>query len=154
MVYTRIYTSLSSKTKHRRPHVKTFNLSWRRNGECSLTASLVKLKFPSRFAWSSVACWSSQWLFLVPLIGGIGTILSPNWQYISGIYKWYILPIGGLYGTYHLLREPETTIDREFQHTRMLCGYNYPDKKGDKKSGYIDIFAMSLTTEKRPKGSG
>ena len=29
--------------------------------------------------------------FLVPLIG---------------IYKWYILPIGGLYGTYHLLREP------------------------------------------------
>ena len=25
-------------------------------------------------------------------------------------YKWYILPIGGLYGTYHLLREPETTI--------------------------------------------
>ena len=22
------------------------------------------------------------------------------------VYKWYILPIGGLYGTYHLLREP------------------------------------------------
>ena len=32
---------------------------------------------------------------------------------ISGIYiyKWYILPIGGLYATYHLLGEPETTID-------------------------------------------
>ena len=27
------------------------------------------------------------------------------------VYKWYILPIGGLYVTYHLLREPETTID-------------------------------------------
>ena len=27
------------------------------------------------------------------------------------VYKWYILPIGGLYGTYHLLREPETTIE-------------------------------------------
>ena len=30
-------------------------------------------------------------------------------------YKWYIsgiyLPIGGLYATYHLLREPETTIE-------------------------------------------
>ncbi len=26
-------------------------------------------------------------------------------------YKWYILPIGGLYATYHLLGEPETTID-------------------------------------------
>ena len=27
------------------------------------------------------------------------------------VYKWYILPIGGLYTTYHLLGEPETTID-------------------------------------------
>ena len=27
------------------------------------------------------------------------------------VYKWYILPIGGLYATYHLLGEPETTID-------------------------------------------
>ena len=27
------------------------------------------------------------------------------------VYKWYILPIGGLCITYHLLREPETAID-------------------------------------------
>ena len=27
------------------------------------------------------------------------------------VYKWYILPIGGLYATYHLLGERETTID-------------------------------------------
>ena len=27
------------------------------------------------------------------------------------VYKWYILPIGGLYATYHLLREPKTTIE-------------------------------------------
>ena len=27
------------------------------------------------------------------------------------VYKWYILPIGGLYATYHLLGEPKTTID-------------------------------------------
>ena len=27
------------------------------------------------------------------------------------VYKWYILPIGGLYATYHLVGEPETTID-------------------------------------------
>ena len=27
------------------------------------------------------------------------------------VYKWYILPIGGLYATYHLLGEPETTIE-------------------------------------------
>ena len=28
------------------------------------------------------------------------------------VYKWYILPIGGLYATYHLLGEPGTTIER------------------------------------------
>ena len=28
------------------------------------------------------------------------------------LYKWYILPIGGLYATYHLLGESETTIER------------------------------------------
>ena len=27
------------------------------------------------------------------------------------LYKWYILPIGGLYATYHLLWEPKTTIE-------------------------------------------
>ena len=51
------------------------------------------------------------------------------------VYKWYILPIGGLYATYHLLREPETTIDfspfsklppentfaSAFQDARVLC---------------------------------
>ena len=36
-----------------------------------------------------------QWLFLVPVKGGR-----------------YMLPSGGLYATYHLLREPNTTIDR------------------------------------------
>ena len=28
------------------------------------------------------------------------------------VYKCYIVPIGGLYATYHLLGEPETAIDR------------------------------------------
>ena len=27
------------------------------------------------------------------------------------VYKWYILPIGGLYATYHPLGEPETTTE-------------------------------------------
>ena len=40
----------------------------------------------------------SQWIFQVPAKGGRD-------------YKWYILPIGGLYATYHLLGEPETTIE-------------------------------------------
>ena len=36
----------------------------------------------------------------------VGFFLS--WEVM---YKWYILPIGGLYATYHLLGEPETTIE-------------------------------------------
>ena len=27
------------------------------------------------------------------------------------VYKWYILPIGGLYATYHPLKEPEKSIE-------------------------------------------
>ena len=27
------------------------------------------------------------------------------------VYKWYRLPIGGLYATYHLLGEPEASIE-------------------------------------------
>ena len=49
---------------------------------------------------------SFQWLFLVPLKGG-RDYKTPQ----KAIYKWYILPIGGLYATYHVLGEPETTID-------------------------------------------
>ena len=28
------------------------------------------------------------------------------------VYKWYILPLGGLYITYHLLREPGNSLDQ------------------------------------------
>ncbi len=47
-----------------------------------------------------------QWLFLVPLKGG-------RWHIIPqlAVYTTYILPSGGLYATYHLLGEPETTLD-------------------------------------------
>ena len=47
-----------------------------------------------------------QWLFLVPRKGG-------RWHIIPqlAVYTTYILPPGGLYATYHLLGEPETTID-------------------------------------------
>ena len=56
-------------------------------------------------SWGSLwACMKrvyDQWSFLVPLIGGRYRIVSQ-----LAIYKWYILPIGGIYGTYHLWREP------------------------------------------------
>ena len=49
----------------------------------------------------------NQWLFLVPLKGG-------RWHIIPqlALYTTYILPSGGLYATYHLLGEPETTIEK------------------------------------------
>ena len=47
-----------------------------------------------------------QWIFQVPVKGGRDYITP-----YKAIYKWYILPLGGLYATYHLLGEPETTID-------------------------------------------
>ena len=48
-----------------------------------------------------------QWLSLVPLKGG-------RWHIIPqlAVYTTYILPSGGLYATYHLLGEPETTIEK------------------------------------------
>ena len=52
----------------------------------------------------------NQWLFLVPLKGGRWHILPQLAVYTT--YTTYILPSGGLYATYHLLREPETTIDK------------------------------------------
>ena len=37
---------------------------------------------------------SYQWIFQVPVKGGIGSIWGP--QKARSTYKWYILPIGGL----------------------------------------------------------
>ena len=60
----------------------------------------------SKLGWEFNGC---QWLLmLVPLKGGLGGIFHPP---EGKDYKWYILPIGGLYATYHLLGEPETTIE-------------------------------------------
>ena len=53
---------------------------------------------------------------MVPVKGG-------RWHIIPqlAVYnKWYILPIGGLYATYHLLREPETTIDDRFSPISVM----------------------------------
>ncbi len=46
---------------------------------------------------------------MVPLKGG-------RWHIIPqlAVYTTYILPSGGLYATYHLLGEPETTIDNRW----------------------------------------
>ena len=53
-----------------------------------------------------------QWLFLVPLKGG-------RWHIIPqlAVYTTYILPSGGLYATYHLVGEPETTIDGSIKYS-------------------------------------
>ena len=40
-----------------------------------------------------------------------------RWHIIPqlAVYTTYILPSGGVYGTYHLIGEPETTIDSEYK---------------------------------------
>ena len=41
------------------------------------------------------------------------------------VYKWYILPIGVLYGTYHLLREQGNSIDQEHRSDYDCKGTNH-----------------------------
>ena len=59
------------------------------------------------FCLSKLAAWQSfQWILQVPVKGGRDYITHQK-----AIYKWYILPIGGLYATYHPLKEPDKSID-------------------------------------------
>ena len=51
-----------------------------------------------------------QWIFQVPVKGGRWHIIPPIGS-IYHLYTTYILPSGGLYATYHLIGEPETTIE-------------------------------------------
>ena len=53
---------------------------------------------------------------------------SPNSQEKYHLYTTYILPIGGLYATYHLLGEPETTIDCKW----LITMGNHGDPKSSK----------------------
>ena len=53
----------------------------------------------------------NQQMFQVPVIGGRGYIIPYMAIYTTYIITAYILPIRGLYATYHLLREPETNIE-------------------------------------------
>ena len=48
------------------------------------------------------------------------------------VCKWYILPIGGLYATYHLFGEPETTIDENVALGAVPLDCR---KKSDRSSG-------------------
>ena len=59
--------------------------------------------------------------YMVPLIGGIGTIESPNWQGLYLVYKWYILPIGWLYATDPHLREPVAQLLNQDYETCLVA---------------------------------
>ena len=50
--------------------------------------------------------------FLPPLEEGRKITYNPPLGSIYHLYTTYILPIGWLYGTYHLLREPGNSIDK------------------------------------------
>ena len=53
----------------------------------------------------------SQWLFLVPLKGGRDYIIPQLAVYTTYVPLIVLAEPGGLYATYHLLGEPETTIE-------------------------------------------
>ena len=66
-----------------------------------------------------------QWLFLVRLKGG-------RWHIIPqlAVYTTYILPSGGLYNPYHLLGEPETTIEKSVPLFELESQRNIHEKQG------------------------
>ena len=86
-----------------------------------------------------------QWLFLVPVEGG-------RWHIIPqlAVYTTYILPSGGLYATYHLLREPETTIEYRITNypSSFSCrGLLLSKNKANKTFCSIEIAEFSSLTE-------
>ena len=89
---------------------------------CWRPSEVLQLEHPQKiggiYSNPSVSMSMYQWLFLVPLKGG-------RWHIIPqlAVYTTYILPSGGLYATYHLLGEPETTIECIFgQNPRLSEG--------------------------------
>ncbi len=65
-----------------------------------------KISGHSSFRCPRVFSMESMVVEMVPIKGGRDYI-TPQ----KAIYKWYILPIGGLYATYHPLQESEKSID-------------------------------------------
>ncbi len=76
-------------------------------------------KVPFNFWWKP---GSNQWLFLVPVKGGRWHIIPQLAVYT--LYTTYILPPGGLYATYHLLREPESTFEANVLKKRILPNFD------------------------------
>ena len=54
-------------------------------------------------------------IILVLVIGGRDFITPKRRQRLYLIYKWYILPIGWIYATYHLLQEPKNPLQQVLQ---------------------------------------
>ena len=64
------------------------------------------------------------------------------------VYKWYILPIGGLYGTYYLLREPGNSID--FQ--APMVGEVFRNKQSGRSSkSCLDVGEFQKQHQKKTK---
>ena len=68
------------------------------------STSVWRIHHPTKARRDSII----QWIFQVPLKGGIGGIVHPP---IGRKNTTYILPSGGLYNPYHPLQEPEKSIE-------------------------------------------
>ena len=63
------------------------------------------------------------------------------------VYKWYILPIGGLYATYHLLGKPETTIESTVNQKNRSAGIYILVPNAAR----VDVFFFELRTFTAPR---
>ena len=92
------------------------------------------------------------------MVGRWHIIHPSNWQEKYHLYTTYILPFGGLYATYHLLGEPETTIEeggrfvsRQRGESQSFPWISFRGMKGGwmaRKKGLgkfeVDVFVTSL----------
>ena len=98
-------------------------------GLFGLPPGLGQVRFT--FIWLVV---SMEWNRTVPgkyVVSGI--FYPPIGNMFKWYIKWYILRIGGLYTTYHLFREPETTDGFNFQSLSkksVNMGKNVPNHPG------------------------
>ena len=89
---------------------------------CILTRRKLQLRIVSILSHGGFFS-QIQWLFLVPLIGGRYHIIPQ-----LAVYT-FILPIGWLYGTYHLLREPGNSIDKWIWVPQVLSRSRVDEEK-------------------------
>ena len=102
--------SLKAKLHREKGKVTVFLVGWFGSGVIRPGGPNRQLALPLQ-----AIGWYDQWSFLVPLIGGRYHIIRQLAVYTTYIPLIYCL-LGGLYATYHLLREPRNSIGMRMEY--------------------------------------